>query len=168
MSSVEILDRHTCVALLAGQSVGRLSVVVGRQPVIFPVNFSMVGDDVIFRTDRGLKLDASEDRLVAFEADAVDESTRSGWSVVVQGRATEIRLFDLEAMSGLLGLDLDPYAPGPKQHWMRIVPVWITGRRITSAAPADDPPIDGEGSHAADGPDGEPPPAVPQESGSLS
>jgi hypothetical protein len=36
------------------------------------------------------------------------------------------------------GLELEPWAPGPKAHWIRIIPANISGRRIrVVSAPAD-------------------------------
>ena len=48
----------------------------------------MDGHHPVFRTARGSKLSAAEGQdVVAFEAGAHDERIRSGWSVVVNGRA---------------------------------------------------------------------------------
>jgi uncharacterized protein len=48
-------------------------------------------DMVVFRTDPGSKLDAAAEReLVAFDVDAADEATRTGWSVVVRGALAEV------------------------------------------------------------------------------
>ena len=59
--------------------------------MIFPVNYVFDQDLVIFRTDPGSKLDAATEReLVAFEVDATDEATRTGWSVVVRGTLADI------------------------------------------------------------------------------
>ena len=59
--------------------------------VVLPVNHVMDGNDPVFRTARGSKLSAAEGQdVVAFEADAYDERTRSGWSVLVNGRAYAI------------------------------------------------------------------------------
>ena len=59
--------------------------------VILPVSHVVDGQDLVFRTARGSKLSAAEGRdLVTFEADEYDEQTRSGWSVVVTGRAEVI------------------------------------------------------------------------------
>ena len=55
------------------------------QPVIFPVNYVLDGDVVVFRSDPGTKLDGATLARVAFEIDHVDRDLKSGWSVVVQG-----------------------------------------------------------------------------------
>lgn len=140
----EILDRRACVELLGQGSIGRLSVVMGGQPLIFPVNYRMVGDEVIFRTDEGTKLDAALNRPVAFEVDELDESRHGGWSVVVLGRAVEIMALDAGIVRGLIGLDLEPWEAGEKLRWLRIIPNWITGRRLAGR------PVDGDRGDDAD------------------
>ncbi|GGS26684.1 DNA-binding protein [Streptomyces aureoverticillatus] len=85
------LDRQECLRLLAKVPVGR--VVYTRQACpVLPVNFSLDTDaSVLLRTAPDSDLvRAVEDVVVAFEADEFDAATRSGWSVVVTGRATAV------------------------------------------------------------------------------
>ena len=65
--------------------------------------------------------------MVAFEAGAYDERTRSGWSVLVNGRAYAI---DEEPEIHRLGcLGLRPWVTGAdRPFWIRIRPASITGR----------------------------------------
>ena len=77
---MEELDDTEC-RLLAEQHLGRLAIPDFGGPVIFPVNYVFDQDLVVFRTDPGSKLDAATEReSVAFEVDAVDEATRTGWA----------------------------------------------------------------------------------------
>ena len=88
---MEELDEDECRKLLAERHLGRLAFVDFGGPVIFPVNYVFDQDLVIFRTDPGSKLDAATEReSVAFEVDATDEATRTGWSVVVRGTLADI------------------------------------------------------------------------------
>jgi hypothetical protein len=97
--------------------------------VIFPVNYVFDQDLVVFRTDPGSKLDAAAEReAVAFEVDAIDEATRTGWSVVVRGSLAEIT--DPADLARLRALPLYPWAPGEKTRYVRVRPLSITGRRI--------------------------------------
>jgi Pyridoxamine 5'-phosphate oxidase len=67
----------------------------------------------VFRTDPGSKLDAvAGGARVAFEVDAVDEGSRTGWSVVVRGQAAEVAR--RAALERLRALPLYPWAPGAK------------------------------------------------------
>jgi uncharacterized protein len=52
---IRLLDRDQCLSLLAGDEVGRLAVIVGNTPTIFPVNYALDGDTIVFRTDPGTK-----------------------------------------------------------------------------------------------------------------
>jgi nitroimidazol reductase NimA-like FMN-containing flavoprotein (pyridoxamine 5'-phosphate oxidase superfamily) len=84
---------------------------------------------VLFRSDEGTKLDAAvRSGRVAFEIDGVDEATRTGWSVLVRGEATEVT--DPGELARVRRLRLYPWAPGAKGHYIRILPTSLTGRRI--------------------------------------
>jgi uncharacterized protein len=66
---------------------------------------------------------------VAFEIDGADETARTGWSVVVRGEAVEVT--DPAELARLRKLPLDPWAPGAKTHYVRVLPAVLTGRRIS-------------------------------------
>ena len=118
------------LALLATQRVGRLAVTTPDGPAIFPVNYAVRGDRVVFRTDEGTKLDAAALRRVAFEIDVIDDADGTGWSVVVEGVGTEISTAVDRVSVALQALDVHPFAPGTKAHLVEIVPRAISGRRI--------------------------------------
>lgn len=66
----------------------RAQEVLGRAalPAIRPVSFSLQGEDVLIPAPRGSRLiDAVRGSVVAFEADAYDETMRTGWTVTVVG-----------------------------------------------------------------------------------
>ena len=46
-----MLDRDQCLRLLADDEIGRLAVIAGNTPAIFPVNYRSDGDTIVFRTD---------------------------------------------------------------------------------------------------------------------
>ena len=131
------LTRGECFSLLARQHLGRVVLVDDRGPLALPVNFVLNQYTVLFRTDEGTKLDvASRGARVAFEVDGVDEATRTGWSVLVRGEATEVT--DPAELARVRGLRLHPWAPGAKGHYLRILPTSLTGRRIAlPAAPSN-------------------------------
>lgn len=125
-----MLQRSECLELLASDVVGRLAVIDGGTPVILPINYVLDGDTVVFRTEKGLKLDAGPRSPASFEIDSVDREHRTGWSVVVTGRLEEVTDFDAAAWHRALDLPIDPWASGEKSHWMRLVPARITGRAV--------------------------------------
>jgi nitroimidazol reductase NimA-like FMN-containing flavoprotein (pyridoxamine 5'-phosphate oxidase superfamily) len=134
-SGLERLTREECVALLETSDVGRLVVAEGGRPLIFPVNYAMDGEAPVFRTAPGTKLWASARSPVAFEVDAVDSETQTGWSVVVHGVAQEVTAFDrAELQKRVYGLPVHPWARGDKPVFVRVAPRLITGRRIRQPA----------------------------------
>jgi nitroimidazol reductase NimA-like FMN-containing flavoprotein (pyridoxamine 5'-phosphate oxidase superfamily) len=130
-TGLEIIDPDECRRLLAAEEIGRLAVVDGGSPAVFPVNYAVDGDAVVFRTAGGTKLHSGPRGRVVFEIDDFDRDARTGWSVVVAGRLEEVTPYDAETLERVTGLPLAPWAQGDKPHWMRLVPDRITGRRIT-------------------------------------
>lgn len=125
------LSKSECFQLLAQEHLGRVAVVDDRGPVVFPVNFVLDRHMVVFRTDEGTKLDtACRGSRVAFEVDGTDAADRTGWSVVVRGEAVEVT--DPAELARLRKLPPDPWAPGAKTHYVRILPAVLTGRRISA------------------------------------
>jgi hypothetical protein len=66
---------------------------------------------------------------VVFEVDHGDVATRTGWSVIIHGIAEEI--WRSEELAIAHDMRLQPWAPGDRDHYVRILPTAITGRRIT-------------------------------------
>jgi len=130
-----ILAENDCWTLLRSTEVGRLAVVVGDRPDIFPINFVVDHGTVVFRTAEGTKLAAAAvNESVAFEVDGYDPDAGEAWSVVIKGRAKEIRrmheLFDTGT------LPLFPWHAAPKHRFVRITPDEVTGRRFHVVDPA--------------------------------
>jgi uncharacterized protein len=123
------LTKSQCFELLARERLGRVAVVDELGPVVFPVNFILDRHMVIFRSGEGTKLDAAcRGSRVAFEIDGADAAAHTGWSVLVRGEAIEVT--DPAELARLRKLPLDPWAPGVKAHYVRILPAALTGRRI--------------------------------------
>jgi nitroimidazol reductase NimA-like FMN-containing flavoprotein (pyridoxamine 5'-phosphate oxidase superfamily) len=129
-TGLEIIDPDECRRLLAGDEIGRLAVVSGGTPSVFPVNYVLDGDAVVFRTAPGTKLAKGPRAKVAFEVDQFDRAGRTGWSVVVTGRLEEVTRYDASAYERVRSLPVEPWAGGEKGHVMRLRPDSITGRRI--------------------------------------
>ena len=125
---LEVLARDECVRLLEHGHLGRLALVVDGRPVVFPVNYAMDGDAVVFRTAEGTKLHATVGKDVAFEIDGADARYHVGWSVVLTGVGEEVT--DSAAIDRCERLPVRPWGEGMKSHWVRIRGRAITGRRI--------------------------------------
>jgi uncharacterized protein len=128
-AGLEILPFDRCLELLAMVPVGRVSFFADGEIVILPVNHVVDGQDPIFCTARGSKLSAAEGQdLVAFEADGYDERTKSGWSVLVNGRAQPV--YEDAEIQRLSQLGLHPWVTSvARPFWIRIRPTSISGRQ---------------------------------------
>jgi nitroimidazol reductase NimA-like FMN-containing flavoprotein (pyridoxamine 5'-phosphate oxidase superfamily) len=125
---VETIERDECLALLGSHSMGRLGMVVGAQPLIFPLYYMLDGTTVVFRSDRGLKVHSAIGHRVAFEVDSPGDEREPGWSVLVVGTAELV-----ESQASLRRLEqiaTGAWNPGPKDHWVCIRSDAVTGRRI--------------------------------------
>jgi nitroimidazol reductase NimA-like FMN-containing flavoprotein (pyridoxamine 5'-phosphate oxidase superfamily) len=129
---IESLERDECLQLLAHDEIGRLAVNVFNLPVVFPVNYRLDGEAIVFRTDEGTKQSRGHWAAVSFEIDHFDRVARLGWSVVVKGRLEEVTAADHETFDRVHALAVDPWGGGDKLHWMRLVPQDISGRRIVA------------------------------------
>jgi nitroimidazol reductase NimA-like FMN-containing flavoprotein (pyridoxamine 5'-phosphate oxidase superfamily) len=82
------LTRAVCLALLAPGGHGRVAATMRAVPIIIPVSFTLVGEDIVFRPGMGEGLSrAVADSVVAFEADHVGSDGRATWGVHVTGMA---------------------------------------------------------------------------------
>lgn len=134
VASVRTMTEEECEDLLLKHNLGRIAVLAGKQPLIFPVNYAYGHRVIAFRTAEGTKLAAAPFTHVAFEIDGYDSSTGAGWSVVVQGVAYEIT-DAMDRQSQLVRrLPVLPVAPGERNHWIGIHPTNVSGRRFPGAA----------------------------------
>jgi nitroimidazol reductase NimA-like FMN-containing flavoprotein (pyridoxamine 5'-phosphate oxidase superfamily) len=125
------LTYQECLSRLGRSTIGRLAVVVGHYPQVFPVNYKLDDFIVVFRTDLGTKLLAAQHANVGFEVDRLDEEARTGWSVLVQGMAEDVseRAGDVVA-DRARHLGIDSWAPGDRSRIVRIIPANVSGREI--------------------------------------
>jgi len=125
------LTSEDCFALLRGERVGRLAYSDAIGPVAIPVNFALAGQDIVFRMEPDNTALASAPGMVAFEADRVDDTEGSGWSVVVRGRLATVDLDDVPMLLRELSAGPPrPWAAGVHNVWVRIQPELVTGRRL--------------------------------------
>lgn len=124
---ISILSASECWELLSSAPLGRLITNVDGQPEVFPVNFVVQNRTVLFRTAEGTKLVSTViNDHVLFEADGYDAV--EGWSVVVKGSARVVRTDEDIAEAERAGLL--SWTSTEKQHFVRIRPLNITGRRF--------------------------------------
>lgn len=128
---LEILSTDECLDLLRSRTFGRVAVRIGDAPAILPVNYALLDDEVVFRTDPGTKLSAALMRtMVAFEVDETDPAKHAGWSVLVVGISEEIR--DRATRSRVDALKLEPWVAEGLDFVVHIRTRTITGRRLSA------------------------------------
>jgi uncharacterized protein len=131
---ISILSETESWNLLSSVALGRLVTSVDGEPAIFPVNFVVQHRSVLFRTSEGTKLvSAAINNQVLFEAD--DHGVTEGWSVIVKGTARILHTG--EEIDEAERAQLLPWTATVKQHYVRIRPLRITGRRFVFGSEPD-------------------------------
>jgi nitroimidazol reductase NimA-like FMN-containing flavoprotein (pyridoxamine 5'-phosphate oxidase superfamily) len=127
--ALEALSAGECRAFLNDGGVGRFMFSEPRGPVAVPVNFRMLGDDIVFRTAASASLVAGVvQQRVSFEVDHLDEALGEGWSVLISGHARTVT--DRAELAEVERLKVTPWAGGTRETYVRITADVITGRRI--------------------------------------
>ena len=97
----------------------------GGEIDIFPINYVVDGQSLVFRTAPGTKLvEAVISSEVALEIDGFTDD--DAWSVVAKGPAQRIEL--QAEIAAADALPLRPWAPTLKYTYVRITPTKVTGR----------------------------------------
>src|SRR5687768_16593198 len=120
MSRLVELTAEECLGLLASRTVGRIGFVSPSGPLIFPVNYSLSGDAIVFRTlPYGVIANSAHEAEVAFEVDDLDEAMKAGWSVLATGRSRRIEEPD-EVQVIRRELDPAPWVDGQRNPYFRV------------------------------------------------
>jgi nitroimidazol reductase NimA-like FMN-containing flavoprotein (pyridoxamine 5'-phosphate oxidase superfamily) len=126
----EALGREQCLDLLEANHLGRVAWQAADLPQILPVTYAMHQGSVYFRTTpNGILSELAQPTRVALEVDELDQQTRSGWSIVLQGRTSAVSQPD--ALSDLWAADsLVPWAGGNRTLFICIRPDRVSGRVV--------------------------------------
>jgi|SRR5262245_1703931 len=135
---LEKLDEAECLRLISPGGVGRIAFSGRLGLAIFPVNYKLYEGTIVFRTAQDSPMGedlrtgiAGAEFKVAFEIDQVDLAAREGWSVLIQGAAHHV---DSEAeREATMQSGVEPWPGGRREHFVRIIPSRIAGRRIRKA-----------------------------------
>lgn len=119
-----------CHELLSGGVFGRVAVCTPEGPRILPVNYSVVGESIVFRTSAyGVVATHGWNLPIAFEVDHVDYADHRGWSVVATGPARRVE--DPAEVSLIQRTwDPHPWAGGSRPLYVRLAWEELTGRRL--------------------------------------
>ncbi|GAA1563738.1 pyridoxamine 5'-phosphate oxidase family protein [Actinomadura kijaniata] len=132
-SGMEVLDAAECRALLASGLIGRIVFTDRALPAVQSVNYALVDDHVIIRTTESSRLaTAAHGAVVAFEIDDFDPAFRTGWSVVVVGRTERVPPASPD-LARLRAPPLWPWAPGDRDHYIRVRCEMVTGSGWTAS-----------------------------------
>jgi hypothetical protein len=127
--SIPLPDAES-LALLRGGVFGRMAVTAPDGPHVVPVNYAVVDDAVVVRTEPGSVLGThAPGGVAAFEVDHVDYETRHGWSVVVRG-AVEMVVDPVALHRIATTWPPRPWAVGERPLHLRLTWHEIHGRRI--------------------------------------
>ena len=130
-SGMQVLDEADCWDLLNANVLGRLAVSVGGRPDIFPVNYIVHDQRLLFRTAEGSKLASlAVNEAVAFEIDGYEAADNTVWSVVVQGHSRIVGNDDEAAV--LEELPLVPWNLAEKVHFVEVTTSSLSGRRFVA------------------------------------
>jgi nitroimidazol reductase NimA-like FMN-containing flavoprotein (pyridoxamine 5'-phosphate oxidase superfamily) len=132
---LEELDPRECRRLISPGGIGRIAYLGRYDLTVLPVNYRWVDGAVLFRVARdsvtgkdlrtGIR---NADFKVAFEIDHLDKKTKEGWSVLIQGPAHHID--SAEEQTALMAAGVHPWAGEDQDHFIRITPTRVTGRRV--------------------------------------
>lgn len=129
---LERLTEKECADLLAQHHLGRVAYVENGCPSAVPINYVVEGGTVVFRLGKeGAVAAGVLGAAVAFEVDAMNQASRTGWSVLVRGTAREVT--DDADVARLRRTALEPWAPGERAAWVRLEASQMSGRRISAA-----------------------------------
>ncbi|AUY48853.1 pyridoxamine 5'-phosphate oxidase family protein [Streptomyces sp. CB01881] len=127
---VQTLSEAECLRLLSTVPVGRVVYTEHALPAVLPVSFAVAPDSRLLlavrrdsTTARGL-----DGTVVAFQADLLDPATRTGWSVLVHGRADVVR--EPEQVRQALRSGLRPWVGGSDPLFIALVPELVSGRLL--------------------------------------
>jgi nitroimidazol reductase NimA-like FMN-containing flavoprotein (pyridoxamine 5'-phosphate oxidase superfamily) len=132
---LEDLTEAESMNLIEQAEIGRIGFSGRYGPIVVPVNYKVVDGTVVFRTAVGGSLGedlrtgiAHAEYKVAFEIDALNAVDRTGWSVLIQGAAHHVDDEQERAIVEQAGIE--PWAGGEREHFVRIKPTLVSGRRI--------------------------------------
>jgi nitroimidazol reductase NimA-like FMN-containing flavoprotein (pyridoxamine 5'-phosphate oxidase superfamily) len=133
------LSAEECRHLIRDGGVGRVAFRTPSGQQIVPVNFTLHGDSIVFRTNPYSELGSyGADSEAAIEVDVLDQERRTGWSVVARGR-----LHVVSSPRELAAIrsdgDPQPWADGVRRLYLKLTWRDITGRRVENAEPPTSP-----------------------------
>jgi nitroimidazol reductase NimA-like FMN-containing flavoprotein (pyridoxamine 5'-phosphate oxidase superfamily) len=130
------MDEAECLRLISPGGVGRIAFTGRFGPMVLPVGYQLHEGTIVFLTAQDSPTNedlrtgiAHAEYHVAFEIDDFDVAGRVGWSVMVQGSVHHVD--SATERKSLLDAGVEVWPEGERQHFIRITPIRISGRRIS-------------------------------------
>lgn len=115
-----------CRRLLADARVGRMSWVSSQGLQVLPVNYGLAEGAIVFRAAAGSILaELTQPTDVAFQVDDLDDTTATGWSVLVRGTTVQFT-------GDVTSVVTHSWAPGERTIGIAVIPSSFTGRSVVS------------------------------------
>lgn len=130
MAELRELSYAECRALLVRQRAGRVAVATPDGPHIIPLNYSVVGESIVFRTAPFSVLATyGRNTNLAFEVDRFHDEKELGWSVVARGRADVVT--DADELNQIRRVCApQPWASGSRNLYFRLAWKELSGRAL--------------------------------------
>jgi nitroimidazol reductase NimA-like FMN-containing flavoprotein (pyridoxamine 5'-phosphate oxidase superfamily) len=131
------LTQPECIGLLETHSLGRVAWQAADNQQVIPITYIFRSGAAFFRTSpQGILSELMRPTDVALEVDDLDHNKRTGWTVIVYGRAKAVAApAELVGKGGID--DVLPWAPGVRNLLIQITPSRITGR-LLQRVPTED------------------------------
>ena len=129
-NQVEYLSEADCLRLLATVPVGRVVYTEHALPAVLPVAFEVAANGrlvLVLRRGPGV-CRALDDNVAAFQADHSDAATRTGWNILVHGRAHVVN--DPALHEQLLRTGPRPWLGEAEPMFVTMTPELVRGRRL--------------------------------------
>lgn len=122
------LTRAECLDRLHTARIGRVGLSIDALPVVLPVSYAILDDDVVFSSLVDAKVaKKGEGVVLAFQVDHFGGSNGQNWSVLVQGRAHEVA--EPDELSRCRALSLPSHeSTASDASFTRLSTTIITGR----------------------------------------
>jgi nitroimidazol reductase NimA-like FMN-containing flavoprotein (pyridoxamine 5'-phosphate oxidase superfamily) len=126
------LAEDECWTLVRPGGVGRVAFSGNGAPMVFPVNYAVMGHEIVLRTRARAELasHALAGRQLAFEVDAFDELGRTGWSVLMRGPSRAVSPEEAERLH--VTEFVTPWAGSDRATVVLVAVREISGRRIVT------------------------------------
>jgi nitroimidazol reductase NimA-like FMN-containing flavoprotein (pyridoxamine 5'-phosphate oxidase superfamily) len=132
MTHLSTISPDRCLDLLGSVPFGRVVFTHRALPAIRPVNHIVDNGNIIIRSSLGSGITgaAGDGMVVAYEADAIDPDSRTGWSVVVTGKARLVE--DPDDLARYEEI-LEPWVDGRMDCVVSIPTDLVTGYQLTGS-----------------------------------